>query len=41
VPGLIKDRGRAFVKRDGATQRPKEEALAMLDKIVKIYQDKD
>src|ERR1700751_246783 len=28
VPGLIKDRARAFVKRDGATQRPKEEALA-------------
>ena len=28
-------------KRDGAAQRPKEEALAILDKMVKIYQDKD
>jgi len=29
-----------LLKRDGAIQRLKKEALAMPDKIVKIYQDK-
>jgi hypothetical protein len=40
APGLIKIGLGRLLKRDGAIQRLKKEALAMPDKIVKIYQDK-